>query len=373
MPVAALSGNIRRHMKLFSFAAMPVPHLTGHPEYPLFLCIFDALNPETLKKILVIRFSSIGDIILTTPVLRSLKKQYPDSEIHFLLKEKYRRVIGANPYVDHIHGLENKLAPLLRELKAARFDFVIDLHKNIRSIRVRMALGKPSASFRKLNIQKWLLVNFKVNRLPDMHIVDRYFEAGRKLGISNDGRGLDYFIPPGDRLSRDDLPATHKNAFIAFVIGGMHYTKIFPAEKVVALCRLLHLPVVLLGGEEDRERAEQITDLCGQKVYNACGLYNINQSASLLDMAAKVVTNDTGLMHIAAALQKPLISIWGNTVPEFGMYPYLPGKKELSDIVEIKGLPCRPCSKIGYGNCPKKHFRCMMDIEVEKLASVINA
>jgi ADP-heptose:LPS heptosyltransferase len=350
-----------------------IRNLSHDPLYPLFLCIFDAPNMETLKKILVIRFSSIGDIVLTTPVLRSLKKQYPDAEIHFLLKEKYRRVISANPNVDHIHGLENNLAPLLGELRAVRFDFVIDLHKNIRSFRVRMALGRPSASFRKLNIEKWLLVNFKVNRLPAMHVVDRYFEAGRKLGISNDGLGLDYFIPAEDCLSRDDLPVTHRSGYVAVVVGGMHHTKIFPAEKVIALCRLLRFPVILLGGQDDRERAEQISLQCGQKVYNACGIFNINQSASLLDMAEKVVSNDTGLMHIAAALRKPLISVWGSTVPEFGMYPYFPDGEDLSHIVGIRDLSCRPCSKIGFSKCPRQHFRCMMDIDVEKLASVINA
>jgi ADP-heptose:LPS heptosyltransferase len=325
-----------------------------------------------LQKILIIRFSSIGDIVLTTPVIRCLKEQLPDAEIHYLTKEKYYPVIKANPHVTRIHTFKENLGGLIKELRTFEFDFIVDLHKNLRSARVKMALRKASGTFNKLNKEKWLLVNFGINKLPDIHIVDRYFKAVEDLGVTNDRKGLDYHIPAEDMIGREEFPPAFSDGFIAVVIGGMHYTKMFPEEKVVALCKLIEKPVVLMGGPDEHSMAERIIEQCNSTILNACGLYNINQSASVISQARKVVTNDTGLMHIAAAFEKEIFSVWGNTIPDFGMYPYMPGNEDRSHIIEVDGLSCRPCSKIGYDKCPKKHFRCMMDIDVKQLAANIN-
>ncbi|MEE4256163.1 MAG: glycosyltransferase family 9 protein [Bacteroidales bacterium] len=325
-----------------------------------------------MQKILIIRFSSIGDIVLTTPVIRCLKEQLPDAEIHYLTKEKFYPVIKANPHITRIHTFNEKLGELIKELKTFDFDYIVDLHKNLRSSRVKMALRKASGSYNKLNKEKWLLVNFGINKLPDIHIVDRYFKAVEGLGISNDHKGLDYFIPDGDRLGQEELPTGFADGFVALVIGGMHYTKMFPEEKILALCELIDMPVMLMGGPDEHKLAERIKERCRGGVFNSCGLYNINQSASVISLATKVVTNDTGLMHIAAAFKKEIFSIWGNTIPGFGMAPYMPGNESRSHIMEVDGLTCRPCSKIGYNKCPRKHFRCMMDIDVVKLAAAIN-
>ena len=339
----------------------------------IFLIFDRSQSKHFLKKLLIIRFSSIGDIVLTTPLIRCIKQQLPDSEIHYLTKEKFFPVIRANPYIDRIHTLKNDLDEVLNTLISIGFDYIVDLHKNLRSARVKMALNKPSGTFDKLNIEKWLLVNLRINRLPDKHIVDRYFEAAGSLGIINDHKGLDYFIPEEDYIQYADLPPTHSDGFIGIVIGGMHYTKMLPVEKLIELCKLIEKPLVLLGGKEEREKAEQVVEQCGDKVYNACGLYNINQSAALIKLAFKIVTNDTGLMHIAAAFNKEIFSVWGNTVPGFGMYPYLPEGEGTSSIIEVKGLSCRPCSKIGYSKCPKGHFKCMVDIDMKQLAARVNA
>ena len=335
--------------------------------------IFDHTKKQSLQKILIIRFSSIGDIVLTTPIIRCLKQQLPDAEIHFLTKEKFYPVIKANPDIDHLHVFQDDLASVIRTLKKLDFNFVVDLHRNLRSARVKMALRKPSGTFNKLNFKKWLIVNFKINKLPDRHIVDRYFESVKKLGVVNDMKGLDYFIPEEDILNPGDLPLTHREGFVAWVIGGMHYTKMLPGEKIIELCSMINKPIVLLGDQGDYDMAERIKDHCQDKVYNACGFYNINQSASILSQASVVLTNDTGLMHIAAALRKEIYSFWGNTIPGFGMYPYLPAGEGKSHILEVEGLSCRPCSKIGYKKCPKKHFRCMMDHDLEQLAAKLNA
>ncbi len=261
----------------------------------------------------------------------------------------------------------------MKSLNKLDFNFVVDLHKNLRSVRVKMNLRRPSGTFNKLNFEKWLIVNLKINKLPDRHIVDRYFEAVKELGVNNDQKGLDYFIPDEDRLSTDDLPVNHREGFVAWVIGGMHNTKMLPEDRIIELCKMIRKPIVLLGGPEDHNKAEHIMEQCQDKVYNTCGLYNINQSASIISLASKVLTNDTGLMHIAAAFKKEIFSFWGSTIPGFGMYPYLPAGEGRSHIMEVEGLKCRPCSKIGYAKCPKKHFRCMMDYDLEQLALKINA
>ena len=324
-----------------------------------------------VERILIIRFSSIGDIVLTSPVTRTVKKQRK-AEVHYLTKKSFRPLLEGNPYIDKIHTIEKSVSEVLNELKKYNFDLVIDLHKNLRSWQVRLLLEKSSVTFSKVNFRKWLYVNAKVDKLPRKHLVDRYFDALKPFGIENDGQGLDYFIPEKDEVSYDVLPDFLQEAFVGIVIGGKHNTKVYPAEKVANLCRQIDVPVILLGGPEDKERAEQIRKGLSDIVFNGCGEFNINQSASIIRKAGIIISNDTGLMHIAAALKKKVVALWGNTVPEFGMFPYYPEKmKGYAVNLEVKGLSCRPCSKLGYKKCPKGHFKCMYQIdEKEVLAAV---
>jgi len=224
-----------------------------------------------------------------------------------------------------------------------------------------MKLGRPSSSFKKLNFRKWLLVRFKINYMPEMHVVDRYLQLLEPLGIKNDRKGLDYFIPEKDDVDTGTFPQTHQRSYIGFVIGAKHYTKQLPVEKIISICKKINQPIVLLGGKEDATRGEEIAAAVGPLIYNSCGKYNLNQSASIVKQAGKIITHDTGLMHIAAAFKKEIISVWGNTVPAFGFSPYLPAPE--SRMIEVNGLPCRPCSKIGYDKCPKGHFKCMREID----------
>ena len=310
-----------------------------------------------MKKILVIRFSSIGDIVLTTPVLRCLKKQL-DVDLHFLTKASFAGLLENNPYVDRVHTISKDIdKTLVEQLKAEQFDQVIDLHNNLRTLRLKRALKVPSKSFPKLNVEKWLLVTFKWRKMPDLHIVDRYMETVKHLGVKNDGAGLDYFIPKSAEVALSRLPSSHASDYVALVIGGQHATKMMPVKKLVELCEALKEPVLLLGGPEDEVRGAQIAEAIGEKVYNACGKFKLDESASLLKQSSWVISHDTGLMHMAAAFKKRIVSVWGNTVPELGMYPYLPDPK--SKIIQVPNLSCRPCSKIGYKKCPKGHFKCM--------------
>ena len=262
---------------------------------------------------------------------------------------------------------------MIVELKRENFDYIIDLHHNLRSMKVKDALKVKSYSFNKLNVRKWIYTSFKWNLLPDVHIVDRYMDTVASFGVKNDGAGLDYFISKEDVINDSDLPTPHQLGFVGVVIGAALNTKKYPFHHLKRLCELLDHPIVLLGGLEDADEGDRIAASDKIKIYNACGKFGLNESADLVRRAKLVVTNDTGLMHVAAAYKRPLISLWGNTVPAFGMYPYYGSKflqatgarkNELPyDIIEINNLRCRPCSKIGYDKCPKGHFKCMEQIK----------
>jgi ADP-heptose:LPS heptosyltransferase len=321
-------------------------------------------------KYLVIRFSSIGDIILTSPVVRCLKNQVEGAEIHFLTKKKFAGLVAGNPYIDKVHLLPDNLNELMASLEDEHFDYIIDLHHNIRTARIKNRLKVPSLSFKKLNLEKYLVVNFKMNRLPHKHIVDRYMETLKIFDVHHDGRGLDFFIPDNQAYPKEKLPGTFRNGFVAFVVAATWHTKKLPSGKVADICNRIDHPVILLGGKTEQDEAKKILSLSKGNILNLTGEINLDQSASLIKEAHVVLTNDTGLMHIAAAFRKKILSFWGNTIPEFGMVPYLP--HPASEIMEVADLKCRPCSKLGYNKCPKKHFRCMEDQDVEKAVQWIN-
>jgi len=311
-------------------------------------------------RFLIIRFSSIGDIVLTTPVIRCLKQQVPGAEVHFLTKSDFRGLVDDNPYIDKVQVLGSSWDLMMHQLQYEEYDYIIDLHHNLRTLRIKNALkGVKHFSFDKLNIEKWLLTALKINRLPDIHIVDRYLDTLKQFIVVNDGKGLDYFIPEKDKVKDRDLPFSHLMGYIGIVIGAALNTKKLPVHKLQQLCAGLNYPIVLLGGPEDRKTGTEIASVDPMKIYNSCGKFTLNESADLVRLAKLIVTHDTGLMHIAAAFKKPIISIWGNTIPEFGMAPYYGNEPIKNDQAEIKNLSCRPCSKIGYDKCPKGHFKCM--------------
>lgn len=316
-------------------------------------------------KFLIIRFSSIGDIVLTSPVVRCLKTQFPDAEIHYLTKKRNVDLLQANPYIDKIHLLSDSLPETIQELKAENYDFVIDLHNNLRSLRVKLALHTKSFSFNKLNLRKFFLTRLKLNLMPEAHIVDRNMETLSHFSITNDGVGLQHFIPEEDEFSIDALPENFRKGYVALVLAGTYFTKRMPAAKYKSLITGIEYPFVLLGGKSERSLADEIRSWGTNNVADFTGKLRFNQSASLVKNAQLVISNDTGLMHIAAAFHKKILSVWGNTTPELGMYPYLPGSG--SQMLEVKGLNCRPCSKLGYHECPQKHFRCMNEIQEDDI------
>jgi len=319
-------------------------------------------------KILILRLSSIGDVVLTSPVVRCLKEQVPGAQIHYCTKPAYRSIVDFNPHIDKCFYIDGNLFDLIRQLRAEEYDYVVDLQNGFTAGLIKTLLGSRTYSLDTPGLRTWLYRRWKISTLAPQHIVDRYLETVQPLGVQNDERGLDYFIPYKDQVEADWLPTTHRYDYVAFAIGGRHLTKRLPVSRMIELCRKINHPIVLLGDNEDRKAGELIArELGSHLIFNACGLFNLNQSASLLQQARVVFSHDTGLMHIAAALQKKVYSIWGSSTPQLGSYPY----KTPYVLLEKTGLSCRPCSQTGLGNCPLKHFRCMnelsFDFEVKEL------
>jgi len=325
-------------------------------------------------KVLVIRFSSIGDIVLTTPVYRGLKLQI-EAEVHLLTKKSFAMTVKHSPYIDKVHMIEKDIGEVSEVLLAEKYDYVVDLHNNLRSLRTKKLLKVPSASFHKLNVQKWLLTNFKLDRMgEDPHIVYRYMETTKSLGVTYDGEGMDFFIADEDIVDVDRFSdgVLKSGEYVSIAIGASMPTKAFEQEQIVQLVQMIDRPIALLGGPMEQDQAAKLAgDMDG--VVSFAGKTSLQGSASVLKQSRVLIAPDTGLMHMGAALNHPVISIWGNTVPRFGMTPFYRDDTETEwHIVEVEGLNCRPCSKIGYKNCPKGHFQCIRKLDIKRVSMLAN-
>ncbi|MFM7105001.1 MAG: glycosyltransferase family 9 protein [Flavobacteriales bacterium] len=216
-------------------------------------------------RVLVIRFSSIGDIVLTTPVLRALKTQLEgEVSVHFLTKSKFKEVVAANPHIDVVHSIENSVQEILPDLEQADFDYIIDLQNNLRSRIVRRRLKVLSFALRKLNIRKWILVRLGIDILPDQHIVDRYMECLSAFDVSDDGLGLDFFI----RQGITSWPVPMKQPYIAMAIGAAHEGKKFSRARLEQLCQQIPYPIALLGGADDIETGKVLAAISPERIFN---------------------------------------------------------------------------------------------------------
>lgn len=330
-----------------------------------------------MPKILVIRFSSIGDIVLASPVFRCIKKQLPEAELHFVTKLSFKIVTASNPYIDKFFYYDRDLSKVIAELKKENYDYVVDLHNNFRSNKIKRALKKKYFTIDKLNVQKFLLTKLNINLMPRVHITQRSLNTVAPLNVFDDGLGLDYFIPKEDIVTQDDIPTSHSAGFIAVVIGANYYTKKLPVHKLQELCYKIDHPIILLGGKEDIENGKEIASVDPTKIYNACGKFNLNESADLVRQSKLVVSHDTGLQYIACAFQKQVLAIWGGTSPKLDVEPYY-GKlfmqKQTFPIYEniLLGLHCQPCSKYGTHSCPLEHFNCMEKQDIDAIVQKVN-
>jgi len=308
----------------------------------------------------------MGDVILTTPIVRALRQAYPRATIHFLTKPQFAEVLFHNPNIDKIVTLDARLSDTIERLKLEKYHYVVDLHKNMRSHLIKWLLCKPSSTFPKANGKKWLMTKLK-RQMSVPHIVNRYALALKPLGIRLDDNGLEVYLSAQQKKwsqeAVDQWFIGRQRQLVGMVLGATHYTKRWPKERVLEFIdNQLDIPFILLGGPTETEVADWlIAHTKNSHVVNAAGKFSILESAALMQHCSLVVTNDTGLMHIAAAFQLPMVTLWGNTVPGFGMTPY----KAAYEVAEVKDLPCRPCSRIGYKACPKGHFKCMQEIDSE--------
>jgi ADP-heptose:LPS heptosyltransferase len=330
-------------------------------------------------KFLIIRFSSVGDIVLTTPIIRCLKNQLPDVELHYLVNPSYKMAIVNNPYIKKIHLLEEDLNKTIEGLKTEHFDYIIDLQRNRLTRRIKRELKLPAFTLKKLAFRKLLFTKLKWNVMPaNEHVVDRFFKTIEPFGVYNDGAGLDYFILPGDEVKETDIPTSHLAGYVGIIIGSSFYTKKLPIYKLQELCSQIDHPIMLLGGAGDADEGEEIKKVAPGKIYNACGKFSLNETADLIRKAKLIVTHDTGLMHVAAAFKKQVIAVWGSTTPSLGMFPYY-GVNFLSfqdklpyDDIQVQKLWCRPCTKIGRSKCPQGHFKCMKKMPVDEIVVTVN-
>lgn len=321
------------------------------------------------KKILLIRFSSIGDIVLTSPVPRALKSCWPEAEIHFLTKPAFVSLISGLEQIDKIHSLSENLEETIRILKGENFDQVIDLHRSIRSGMVCRKLGKPTKVISKSRFRTWLYVKLKFGKLPGTHVVERYFQTLSALGCKATPGPLEIVINNEDlKIAEQALDGKFKVKPVAIVLGATWFTKRWPTIFFIDLINRMNLPVILIGGQTDRKEADEIIAGINSPVFDAVGNFSLLQSAALMKSCRFVITHDTGFMHIAAALKLKIFSIWGQTVPALGFSPWMAD----NTIIENKNLACRPCSKIGFDKCPKGHFRCMMEITPEMVYKIIS-
>lgn len=299
------------------------------------------------NRILIIRLSSLGDILLTTPLIRSIKTQYPQITIDFLLKEQYQNTLNHNKYISNLFLYESDL----KKLNDYSYDLVIDLQNNFRSRKIVKDLKVPALKFRKHDLDKFLLVKFKINRLKNLpQIPIRYADTIPNFKL--DENGLDIFLPKDIKPNLKD-----EIKYIGFAPGSRHFTKMWPIEYYIELGKSLSnngYKVALLGGKNDRKICDEIN----KGITSSIDLSNdddLFQTAVDMQQCSAIICNDSGLMHLACALKIPVLTFFGSTVKDFGFTPY----KNYNLILENNSLNCRPCSHIGKSSCPKKHFNCM--------------
>lgn len=308
-------------------------------------------------KILVIRLSAIGDIVLTTPVIRALSQQL-NAKIDFLTKQQYVTLLANNSYINNIFSLEENI----NVLQKFKYDYVVDLQNNLRSWKIRTQINARSFVFNKASLKRYLLIYFGVDLLKN-HVVDRYFEAVTKLNVVNDNHGLDFHVSQSAILDFDS-----SQNYLTWCVGGSHHPKKLSAKQITQVLSKLQVPVVLLGGANDLEIAQYIINNTDSKlVHNFCGKLSIQESAYLIKQSKLLLTNDTGMMHIASALKMPIISFWGCTKPSLGFTPY---KAASSSIQIISKRSNRPCSKHGK-NCKFGQNGCIEEIDTTEIYNAV--
>jgi lipopolysaccharide heptosyltransferase II len=325
------------------------------------------LTLQHVQRILIVRFTSLGDVLLTTPLVRAIKVLHPHIIIDFCILDDLAQVVEHNPYIDNtiLYSKDDlRLPSFQKQIKSGKYDLILDLQNNLRSSKLLSPFSTKVRRFKKYSLRKWLLVNFKINLMRDLPQISlRYAQVVPELVL--DKKGLDLFLP-------DNIESELKSGlqYIGFCPGARHYTKMWPYDYYTELGEILFLhkyKVVLLGGKSDKA----ICDLIAVNLPDAINLCNddeLYKTAINMKQCKAIICNDSGLMHVASAVGVPLISIFGSTVTEFGFAPY----NAKSQVMQIDNLECRPCTHIGRDTCPKKNFQCMLRITPATIFQQLN-
>lgn len=338
------------------------------------------MSAPSLRKVLVIRLSSIGDVILATPMLRALRRTHPECVVDMVTRREFGELLTGNPHIDRLHLLDIAegragLRALNLALMEERYDAVFDLHNNFRSRTIRNGLSSRVHIIRKRTVRRLLLYRFKWNTYREIvPVPERYIATAARYGVKADAEGARLYPDDGTRLSaRLKLRAAGADPArpsIGLCPGAMHFTKRWPVEQFAELARLLVAEgehILLLGGAADHEAAAAIMRVAPEHITDMTGRLTLMETAAAMDCCQVVVANDSGLMHMATAMARPVLALFGSTVEEFGFFPY----HASSVVLEIDDLYCRPCSHIGRDHCPKGHFACLRGIAPEGVAAAL--
>jgi heptosyltransferase-2 len=342
---------------------------------------------DSLNKTLIIRFSSVGDIVLSSLLVRTLRHRFPQIHIDFLLKSEYADLVRHNPHVHKViefpsGGSISELTQLHHAIRRERYDLIIDIHDSIRSRLLSLGTGR-SVRVDKRKVARWLLVNFKRDMYATFggapSVAERYLETVRPFGVQDDGGGLEVHVPPETQervesaLRERGVPPGSRA--IGICPSAKHANKMWLkerfAETATALAQRHDAPVIIFGSAEEAVRCDEIAAMVeaaspATRVLSLAGSLSLLETAAAMDHCSIVVTNDSGLMHIAAARKRKVVALFGPTVRQFGFFPF----GTTSTVVEHPMLSCRPCTHIGLPNCPRGHFRCMRELESETVLRV---
>ncbi len=328
---------------------------------------YNHLSPD----ILAVRFSAIGDILLTTPLLRAIRTRHPGARIAVLTKQQYAPLLSGNPNINEVFGIEGEesLREVAERIRAVRYSHLLDLHGNLRTLALRRLAPGPWTSFSKRRLPRAALIVTKRNFYRgERHVAERYFEAAAGLDVQPDGEPPEFFIGPETEASVEallrDVRLGNAPAIVALAPGAAHATKRWPPLHWIELARRLRATgaaLVVVGGPEDAKLAEWIATDAGPGAVSLAGNLEIQETGALIKRSAALISGDTGLMHMATAVGTPLVAIFGPTVRQFGFFPY---RSKRAAVVELD-LRCRPCSAHGGARCPLGHHRCMREIPPE--------
>ena len=343
------------------------------------------MSHEPPNKILIIRFSSLGDVLLATPLIRVLRTAYPHAQIDFLVKSGYADVLRTNPYLSSVIELTTagyaNVRTVKHHIRTSRYDLILDIHNSLRSRYMRsFSHAKTIRVVRKRALARFFLVRFKWNFYrDDISVADRYLETVHSYGLRNDGKGLDVFIPETVVTSStvQNYDSDDKEILIVGIVPtARHFTKRWPAERFIDLgmrCATSRKTRLLIfGSSEEEEYCKNIAQAINAQsssvvAENLAGKLTLLETAAIFDRCSAIVTNDTGLMHLAAARKGKVVAIFGSTVRELGFFPY--GTDAI--VVENHGLSCRPCTSNGLPECPRGHFQCMKGIETKEVIAAL--